>query len=153
MGYEADQFTQECFFRLFEDMIILLFNFYYRLAYFALKLFLIVDQGADVNAVSRLGNTPLHLAADNGQLQIAELLLQRGAKVDVDNAVRSTPLVMAVQSEHAPVVKLLLEHGADPELKNKMKETALSIAQRRNNKEILELIKQSEQKGGLFNFF
>ena len=93
------------------------------------------------------------LAADNGQLQIVQLLLERGAKVDVDNAVRSTPLIMAVKSEHVPVVKLLLEHGADPGVKNKMKETALSIAQKRNNKEILQLIQQSKQKGGLFNWF
>lgn len=40
---------------------------------------LLIEAGADVNAVQQAGFTPLHAAAMTGQLELAKLLLERGA--------------------------------------------------------------------------
>ncbi len=51
----------------------------------AVKAFL--DNGANVNAKSPYGATPLFFAADRGNIEMVKLLLQRGADVDVKDTV------------------------------------------------------------------
>lgn len=59
---------------------------------------LLVNAGANVNAVDKRLNTPLHLAANGGSDEhylIAELLLRRGANVNARNPDNATPLDVA----------------------------------------------------------
>jgi uncharacterized protein len=44
---------------------------------------MLIDYGADVNAVSNEGITPLMLAAQNAKLDVIELLLKKGAKAGI----------------------------------------------------------------------
>src|SRR5262249_40877800 len=44
-----------------------------------------VGYGADVNTANPAGNTPLHLAAQQGADEVIKALVNRGAKVDVKN--------------------------------------------------------------------
>lgn len=44
---------------------------------------LLLDRGADINALDNKGTTPLMLAVKNNSLPIAELLLERGADVNL----------------------------------------------------------------------
>lgn len=72
---------------------------------------MLADAGADVNAVSRQGYTPLILAAASGSLPIANILLTHGA--DVNKSVSGfTPLNTAVMNEQGPCILFLLKHGA-----------------------------------------
>jgi len=52
--------------------------------------------------------TPLHLAARHGHLEIVKLLAVVGAKVNVRDDSRSTPLMRAAQFDHHLVVDYLL---------------------------------------------
>ncbi|MEJ2702298.1 MAG: ankyrin repeat domain-containing protein [Sedimentisphaerales bacterium] len=73
----------------------------------------LLTNGADVNVVGHFGWTPLHDAAWNGRLAIAELLIAKGAKVNAqaEKWVR-TPLDAAISQGHTATAELLRKHGA-----------------------------------------
>jgi ankyrin repeat protein len=76
---------------------------------------LLLERGADVNArASDDGRTPLHLASENGALEVVRLLLEHGANVEAVNIRGNTPLqvVYGDQGRHDGITKLLVEYGA-----------------------------------------
>ena len=74
----------------------------------------LVKQGADVNAAQGDGMTALHWAAEQGSVELAEMLIHGGALVDARTRLGSyTPLHLASQWGHGAVVKALLAAGAD----------------------------------------
>ena len=79
---------------------------------------ILLDRGADVNAVDEHGYTPLQrtLRLRYPILRMVKLLLSRGAEVDrVVNTSKKTPLLMAVTyNQPLSVVKVLVKHGANP---------------------------------------
>lgn len=57
-------------------------------------------------------NTPLHIAIQNGNIEIVRTLLADGCDLDARNADGLTPLDLAVKLNQDEIVRLLLEHGA-----------------------------------------
>ena len=57
-------------------------------------------------------NTPLHTACENGQTQIASLLILLGAEVDTRNKDGVTPLYLACKFGHKETAELLLKRGS-----------------------------------------
>ena len=77
----------------------------------------LLDAGADPNASDWLGKTALHFAAEKGDLEAAQLLIERGADINaVEAEYRSTPLAEAAGSGQIGMARLLLENGADPHI-------------------------------------
>jgi uncharacterized protein len=74
----------------------------------------LIAHGANVNARQHGGYTPLHEAAGNGNLDLAELLLARGADVNALTDDGKSPLALAAEQGHAEIVALLGERGAEP---------------------------------------
>jgi ankyrin repeat protein len=75
---------------------------------------LLLDRGADVNAKTLLGATPLQVASSaNGTEAVVSLLLAKGADPDAAEARGVTPLIAAAGVGNTAVAKLLLEHGAN----------------------------------------
>jgi ankyrin repeat protein len=68
---------------------------------------LLLEAGADPNATSREGGTPLHTAAFTGDLEIAELLLAYGADPSATNAKGLTALDLAREQRNIEVAALL----------------------------------------------
>lgn len=74
-----------------------------------------LDWDQDVNAGMRgTGVTPLHIAAQISDVEMARILLRRGAKINARDVVDYTPLHYAAELGRPEMVGLLLNHGADP---------------------------------------
>jgi ankyrin repeat protein len=85
---------------------------------------LLLQHGADVNAVGNHGGTPLHCAAASGSVPVAKLLLENGARVDAIDGRGQTPLAMAVghlevgRPETSRMVGLLKKHSGGLDLRS-----------------------------------
>ncbi len=71
-----------------------------------------LDEGAAINEID--GVTALYIACENGNLELAKLLIDRGAEVGLPVSWQRTPLYAATLGGYADIVKLLLDNGADP---------------------------------------
>lgn len=71
---------------------------------------LLLEHGADVNAVDNHGDSPLHVARE---LEIVTLLLDKGAEVDSLGGNNESLLRSAVVARDQDLVLLLLNRGAD----------------------------------------
>lgn len=100
----------------------------------------LLAKGADPNAKSPYGATPLFFACDRGSLEIVRMLVDRGADVNVqDSFYKSTAVGWAVSKNHVAIVKLLLEKGA------KSKQTVMRSA---INEEKPDIVKAVLEMGG-----
>ena len=72
--------------------------------------------------------TSLHLAAENGALESARLLIAKGADVNAKDYADRTPLLIAVVNGLERTVRLLLEHGADVDARDRDERTILHAA-------------------------
>lgn len=89
----------------------------------------LLDAGADVDAIGEDGYWALITAIESGDLQLARELLDRGAKVDnCCQGLDITALHMALQREEAHIALLLLERGADPNIRDLDGESPLDCA-------------------------
>ena len=78
---------------------------------------LLLDKGANADKVRKDGVSALHVAAQQGSLGAARLLLDAGADVNCAHGeCQTTPLFIAVCHGRGGLVKLLLERGADVHL-------------------------------------
>ncbi len=125
---------------------------------------LLVERGADVNAVDRGGETALHMACRTQDVYLARFLLSHGAQrsVQVRDAAGNTPLIDAAAAEgtrsvpvpvmgevvittleappSAELVQLLLDAGADLSAPTNRGNTALHIAAYKGHLEIVRLL-------------
>src|SRR5688572_27648808 len=74
---------------------------------------------------SRSNDTPLHAAAEAGDVAKIKVLLKQNVDVNAANRYGDTPLFLAAQNNHAEAIKLLLQAGANPQAKKRTKRTAL----------------------------
>lgn len=68
--------------------------------------------GSDLNQTLPGGLPPLHMAAAEGHLVIARLLVKHGATLDGPDGAGRTPLFQALRHGRTPVAGLLLKMGA-----------------------------------------
>ncbi|MGH9256170.1 MAG: ankyrin repeat domain-containing protein, partial [Vicinamibacterales bacterium] len=79
------------------------------------KVRLLLAAGANVNAQSKTGRTPLLVAAAYpGTVALVRLLVERGADVRAQDGAGTTTLALAVRSADIDVVRFLVERGLDP---------------------------------------
>ena len=74
----------------------------------------LLDENKDlVNVKSMFEMTPLHIAAEQGFVDVGEILIERGAEIDSKNGVLKTPLMLAFQNKHSIFAIMLMNKGAD----------------------------------------
>ena len=73
----------------------------------------LVEQGEPINVADGSSNTPLHLAARSGSLQIFRTLLLGGANLDHKNLRGESPLAVAERYQHFNFVAIAVIHDMD----------------------------------------
>jgi len=102
---------------------------------------ILLDQGANINAQTRQGETAVILAGwIRDDLDLVTLLVERGADVNQENQNGDTPLIDAAYKGNIEILKYLLNHGADVSIKNKRGFTALDTARKRGHSEAEKII-------------
>ncbi len=75
----------------------------------------LIDNGAKVNVLDSLGESPLWVASSCNHVEDVRLLLSHSAKIDSKDRNLESPLTAAARNGHTQIVKILLEHGANIE--------------------------------------
>ena len=88
----------------------------------------LLQQGANLNARDRDGNTPLMLATQGRFGEGVRVFIQVKAQLDAPNRLGETPLLKAVQNRDAVSAKLLIDAGASADITDNTGATARSIA-------------------------
>ncbi|PIA62591.1 hypothetical protein AQUCO_00200535v1 [Aquilegia coerulea] len=73
----------------------------------------LIEHGANPAAFNRHNKTALHIAVDNGFVEMIKLLLSKGVDVNAP-CDEGTPLQLAAQNCKQNILKVLLDHGANP---------------------------------------
>ncbi|KAN0096725.1 Ankyrin repeat-containing domain protein [Hyaloscypha variabilis] len=92
---------------------------------------MLLDTGADREAIFDDDLRPVHLAAVCGNYKIMEILPEKDIDVNVrasEKFRRGMPLHMAVLKGRTTVVKMLLSKGAEVNAKNSPEKTPLDLA-------------------------
>ena len=84
-----------------------------------------ISLGADVNAKTNKGLTPIYVAIGKGHKQAVELLIASGADVNAKTESGWMPLHSAAINDHKTIAELLIASGAD--VNAKMGDTAGSV--------------------------
>eukprot|EP00435_Cladocopium_sp_Y103_P016992 s2474_g4.t1 len=96
------------------------------------------------NVANRDGKTPMFRAAEQGHVQIMELLLEAGAKTDEPEFARGrTPLFAAARNDHLNAVRFLAENGAAKDLKDINGSTPLWVAARNGHLDVVQFLAEA----------
>ena len=81
---------------------------------------LLIEWGAEMNALDVDGRSPLFFASVNGHFNALATLLEMGfAELDIGDNRGDTALHAAASKGNQPCLNLLLENAADPDIANK----------------------------------
>jgi ankyrin repeat protein len=103
---------------------------------------LLIEKGADFNAVNNKGWTALMLALRYEQPENAKLLVEKGADLTAADNKEWTALMLALRYEQPENAKLLIEKGTDVRISPNAGITPLMIAEQYNYNDIVDLLEQ-----------
>ncbi|MBZ8182457.1 ankyrin repeat domain-containing protein [Oscillatoria salina] len=87
------------------------------------------------------GFTPLIIAVQEKETQIAKLLLEAGANPNLpEEDTGGTPLIYAAKTGSLEIINLLLKFGANPNIRDSYNENALMKAEKFGNRAIVEVL-------------
>ncbi|EAY13676.1 ankyrin repeat protein, putative [Trichomonas vaginalis G3] len=99
-----------------------------------------ISNGADINAKTKGGLTPLHIAAFKNYQETSEILISNGADINAKTEFSWTPLHIAARNNCKETSEILISNGADINAKTKDGWTPLHLAARNNCKETSEIL-------------
>ena len=101
---------------------------------------LFLNRGANIEAATKNGRTPLYRAASSGRVEVADLLLNRGANIEAAAEHGGTPLNVAAYNGSVGAIELLLNRGARIEAATKDGLTPLHQAAGSGRVEVADLL-------------
>ena len=103
--------------------------------------FLVVEHSQDVNFRSSTGQeTPLHLTARAGHVEVARLLIELGADAAAQDKGGWTPLHRTSEAGDMDMARFLIEHGADATARDKEGSTPLHETSIRGHVDLVRLL-------------
>ena len=92
---------------------------------------LLLDHGWQLDLADGLGDrTPLHYAAESGEVTMLQFLASQGAEINTQTSgLKMTPLHTAATHGYPAAVRLLLGLGADRRVKNSKGKTAEELCE------------------------
>jgi ankyrin repeat protein len=89
----------------------------------------LIKKGANLNAQTVDGYTPLQITAYNGYYRLSKILIENGADINIKNNDKSTALHQLLKSKNIEDnhIKLLIEKGADVNVKDKYNITPIHL--------------------------
>jgi len=102
----------------------------------------LLDEGMNPNIIES-GQSPLMIAARNGEIQITRALVAFGADVNLRNDDGTTALMLAARNGNTLVVEMLLKAGADADLRNNRGFTSADLARMFKHDQTLNLLRQT----------
>jgi ankyrin repeat protein/beta-lactamase regulating signal transducer with metallopeptidase domain len=100
---------------------------------------LLVQAGADIFSMSGEGS-PMHRAAEEGQLNVVKRLIDLGADAGARDEDGRAPLSFAAEEGHSDVVEYLLRSGSNVNDSDDDRRTALSYAAAERNFDIVNML-------------
>ncbi len=100
----------------------------------------LIEKGADVNAVNINGRTPLMFAAQQGHLDLVKHLYEQGANIHKVLNIRATALYIAAENGNLDTVKYLRQQGANIHKSLNNGATPLLIAAQQGHLDIVEYL-------------
>jgi ankyrin repeat protein len=101
---------------------------------------MLVERGANVGTRTEFGVTPLSLAAEVGNAEIIEILIDAGADPNERLSGLRTPLMMAARHGNADSVQLLIDAGSEVNAVERRGQTALMWAAAEGNQQAVEVL-------------
>lgn len=101
---------------------------------------LLIDAGSDIRLKNSDGNTPLHIAFEVNNEEIAEILMAAGAHLNVKNQAGITPLHLGVRQCGLGMLKSMFDAGADINSKSEDGKTLLHFAAVDNNTSVIKYL-------------
>ena len=106
---------------------------------------LLLENGADINAQTRDGYTPLTMACRGCHWDTARVLIDNGAGVNIETGNGYTALIFASSEGRLEIVEALIAKGANVNIKTVVGSTALVIA---SNKDIVDVLTKAGAASG-----
>jgi ankyrin repeat protein len=103
---------------------------------------LLIANGAEVNAKDIFSQTPLHLAAQVGNLEVAKVLLENKADINARDRYNSTPLHIVAWSGNTAFAKYLIEKGADVNARDRFGTPLIAAVE--DHRDMVELLLNSK---------
>jgi ankyrin repeat protein len=105
----------------------------------------LIKNGADryINAGNKHKYTPLHIALQVGNFDVADELIAQNADIRVANTLGYQAIHLATLQNHLPLVKKLISKGADVNAQEKDGYTPLHLATCNGSKHMIKLLLES----------
>jgi tankyrase len=122
---------------------------------------MLLGAGADAGVKTVEGETPLHTAAAEGNVYVAELLLAARADPDIKDNLSRTPPHLVSCKGYRHFVRLLLKMGADPTVRDNKGNSPLDVAATDELKTVIKLgigykalrNRRKNREGGSFTLY
>ncbi|XP_076784972.1 uncharacterized protein LOC117703140 isoform X2 [Arvicanthis niloticus] len=105
---------------------------------------ILLKHGADPNIVDCSGNTALHYAVYNGDIETATKLLEYKANIEAINENKITPLLLALKQNKEKMAEFLINNGANAKTCDFLGRSSLMYAVRCGSELIIKLLLQRD---------